>query len=406
MKQNYRQTLRAGYIGYVVQAIVNNFIPLLFLTFQDQFQITLERITLLVTINFAIQLTVDFFSARFVDRIGYRGCIVAAHILAAAGLAGLSFLPDRVPGHYGGILVCVAMYAVGGGIIEVLVSPIVEACPTENKKAAMSLLHSFYCWGCVIVVLFSTLFFSVAGIGNWRLLALLWAVVPGINAWYFSKVPIIQLVEEGEGLSFSGLFREGAFWGFVLVFICAGAAEQAMSQWASSFAESGLQVSKTAGDLAGPCMFAVLMGTARLLYARFSHRLHLVSCMMASTALCIVSYLLAVLAQDPVLSLAGCALCGLSVGILWPGAFSLASARIPKGGTAMFAFLALAGDLGCSAGPTLVGVVSGRSGGDLKAGLAAAVVIPVLLLLLLTQVLAKEKREHRTGDAYVKGQAL
>lgn len=381
IRQNYNHTLYASYLGYMTQAIVNTFVPLLFLTFQSTYQIPLDQITSLVTVNFGIQLIVDLLSAKWIDKIGYRISIVAAHICAAAGLAGLGLLPDVFPDPYGGILLAVALYAVGGGLIEVLVSPIVEACPTEKKSAAMSLLHSFYCWGCVLVILTSTLFFSIFGIANWRVLSLIWAVLPLINAFYYAQVPITTLHGAGEAMPVRKLFSSGVFWVFALLMVCAGASEQAMSQWVSAFAESGLQISKNVGDLAGPCMFSILMGLTRVFYAKFSEKINLTAFMMGSGVLCIASYLLASLSPHPLLSLVGCGLCGLSVGILWPGAFSLASAACPKGGTAMFALLALAGDLGCSAGPSLVGFVSDAAQGNLKAGLLAAIGFPILLLL-------------------------
>ena len=394
LSSNYNCTLKASCTGYVVQAIVNNFAPLLFLTFQGAFGISLGRITLLVTVNFGIQLLVDLLSARFVDRIGYRTCIVAAHIFAAAGLAGLAFIPDLVPGHFAGLVVCVCLYAIGGGIIEVLISPIVEACPTGKKDAAMSLLHSFYCWGAVAVVLGSTLFFTVAGVGNWRILALLWALVPAVNALVFARVPILSLVEDGDGMGIRELAGNRGFWLFAFIFVCAGASEQAMSQWASAFAESGLKVSKTMGDLAGPCMFSVLMGLSRALYAKYSEKIQLPVFMTISALLCVFSYLLAAYGPDPALALLGCGLCGLSVGILWPGAFSLASASCPRGGTAMFALLALAGDLGCSAGPTLVGLVSGAAEGGMKSGLAVAAWIPAVLVLGLLRVMRGGRKKE------------
>lgn len=386
IRDNYNHTLKASYVGYITQAIVNNFIPLLFLTFQSSFGISLEKITLLVTINFGIQLLVDLLSAKFVDKIGYRTAVVAAHIFAAAGLAGLGVLPDMFSEPYVGLLFCVALYAVGGGLIEVLISPIVEACPTDKKDAAMSLLHSFYCWGSVLVIAVSTLFFTVFGISEWRAMALLWAIVPAANAIFFTSVPIAMLTEEGQGMSIGNLLKERMFWVFAFLIVCAGASEQAMSQWASAFAESGLHVSKTVGDLAGPCMFAILMGVSRTFYAKFSEKMNLIRFMTGSGILCVFSYLLAAFSPNPVLALAGCGLCGLSVGILWPGAFSLASATCPRGGTAMFALLALAGDLGCSTGPTLVGLVSDTAGGSISAGLIAAIAFPVLLILALSRV--------------------
>ena len=394
LKDNYNQTLNASYLGYVVQAVVNNFAPLLFLTFQKSYGISLARIAMLVTVNFGIQLAVDLLSARFVDRIGYRTCIVAAHVFAALGLAGLSFLPDMVPGHFGGLLVCVALYAVGGGIIEVLISPIVEACPTARKDAAMSLLHSFYCWGHVAVVLFSTLFFKLCGIDHWKVMALIWAALPIINGLVFCKVPIASLIEEGEtGMTLGELCRNKIFWILMLMMLCAGASEQAVSQWASTFAEKGLGVTKTIGDLAGPMAFAILMGSARAFYGKFGDKINLDQFMIGSSALCILSYLTISLSASPLIALIGCSICGLSVGIMWPGTFSKASASLRNGGTALFALLALAGDAGCSGGPTLVGFVSDIASENLKMGILAGVIFPVLLVVSI--LLLRTVRENR-----------
>lgn len=392
----YRHTIWASYLGYVTQAVVNNLAPLLFLTFQSAYGISLDRITFLITLNFGVQLAVDFLSAGLIRRTGYKKGVVFAHVCAFLGIAGMAVLPGLTEGMgqgaYPGLLLSVALYAVGGGLIEVLVSPIVEACPTEEKAAAMSLLHSFYCWGHVIVVLLSTLFFVAAGEKNWRFLCLLWAGLPLANAVYFSRVPIRSLEEEHEPVSLKELFSGKMFWIFFMLMFCAGSSEQAMSQWASAFAEAGLSVPKAVGDLAGPCMFAALMGTSRLLYARLNGQVSLKRFMLASGCLCVCSYLLAVYAPVPVLGLIGCGICGFSVGILWPGTFSLAAGTLPGGGTAMFAFLALAGDLGCSLGPTVVGMASVESG-SIQGGLMMAILFPVLLCIgvLLWNLLKTEE---------------
>ena len=397
MKLTYRHTISACFIGYIVQAILNNFAPLLFLTFQSSYRIPLTQITMLVTVNFGVQLLVDLLSAGFVDKIGYRASMGIAHLTSALGLVLLAFLPELLPAPFFGLLIAVIVYAVGGGLLEVLVSPIVEACPTDNKAKAMSLLHSFYCWGHVGVVLISTAFFAVFGIGNWKILAVLWAVVPFLNFFLFLRVPIAPLVPEGEkGLRLGELVRMRLFWVLFLMMMGAGASEQAVSQWASTFAEQGLGVSKTVGDLAGPMAFAVCMGLSRAFYGKRGDRIDLDRFMAASGVLCAASYLLISLVPVPAIGLAGCALCGLSVGIMWPGTFSKAAATLRGGGTALFALLALAGDLGCSGGPTLAGMVSGAAGNDLHAGILAAVVFPVLLLLGLA-LLRREKR--RAGAA-------
>lgn len=372
----------ACFIGYIVQAIVNNFVPLLFVTFQTTYQIPLAKITMLITINFAIQLLIDLLSAKFVDRIGYRISILIAHAMSALGLVLLTILPELLPDAFAGILIAVGIYAVGGGLIEVLISPILEACPTEHKEKAMSLLHSFYCWGHMGVVLLSTVFFSIFGIQHWKILALLWAVIPVANMLLFAKAPIYSLNEEGEkGLSLKELLCNKMFWVLMLMMACAGAAEQSVSQWASTFAEQGLGVSKTVGDLTGPMAFAFLMGLSRLIYGKFGDKMDLDRFMTFSCLLCIAAYLCISLIPNPVISLAGCAVCGFSVGILWPGTFSKAAVTIRGGGTALFAMLALAGDVGCSGGPTLAGLMSGVFGDNLRMGILTAVVFPVLLLV-------------------------
>lgn len=381
MKNPYQKTIYSCFLGYIVQAIINNFVPLLFLTFQEAYQIPLSKITLLVTINFALQLLVDLLAIGFVDRIGYRISIVFAHIFSAGGLLLLTILPDICSDPFIGILIAVIVYATGGGLLEVLVSPIVESCPTEHKERTMSLLHSFYCWGHVGVVLLSTLFFAVFGIGNWKIMAIIWACVPAVNTVFFVRVPMVPLIEEGErGLTIKELFSLKVFWVFLLMMVCAGASEQSVSQWASTFAEKGLGVSKIVGDLAGPMLFAALMGTSRACYGKYGEQINLKSFMTGSSLLCVVSYLGIAFFKAPALGLLSCGIAGFSVGIMWPGTFSMASASIKRGGTAMFALMALAGDLGCSGGPTVVGMVSGRFGDDLKMGILAAIVFPIILL--------------------------
>ncbi|MDD5803275.1 MFS transporter [Blautia sp. HCP3S3_H10_1] len=382
MKNQYNKTITACFVGYIVQAVVNNFVPLLFLMFQRTYDVPLNQITLLVTFNFGIQLLVDLLSVGFVDKIGYRASMLLAHILSAAGLILLTILPELLPVPFVGILISVMIYAIGGGLLEVLVSPVVEACPSDNKEKAMSMLHSFYCWGHAGVVLISTVFFSVVGIEHWKILAVIWALIPIGNAFAFAKVPIAPLIEDGEaGLGLKELLRMKIFWILLVMMICAGASEQAVSQWASTFAEKGLSISKTAGDLAGPMAFAILMGLSRLFYGKYGDRIRLDHFMIYSSILCILSYLGISLFELPQLSLVACAVCGLSVGIMWPGTFSKASAALPKGGTALFALLALGGDLGCAGGPTLVGMISGALGDNLKMGILAGTIFPVLLLV-------------------------
>ena len=377
---NYRKTLLACYLGFITQAIAANFVPLLFLTFKNTYGIPLEKIALIPMVFYFTQLLIDLAATKFADKIGYRICVVVSQVVSAVGLALLAFLPEVLPSPFIGILIAVVFYAIGSGLIEVLVSPIVEACPFENKEGMMSLLHSFYCWGAVGVILGSTLFFTAFGIANWQILTLIWALVPLYNTINFITCPIERLVEDGKGMHTGKLVRLPLFWLLILLMVCSGASEASMAQWASAFTESAMGISKTIGDLAGPCLFAALMGISRVFYSKMSEKLNLTKTMLVCGGLCICCYLLASLSSSPIIGLAGCALCGISVGIMWPGTISISAQKCPTGGTAMFAFLALAGDVGAMAGPSMVGRFSGMAGGNLKIGLLVATIFPAVLI--------------------------
>lgn len=391
MTKNYKKTLTACYLGFITQAIAANFAPLLFLKFHSDYGIPLGKIALISSVFFVTQLITDVLCAKFADRIGYRQCAVASEICSAAGLVGLAFLPELLPDPFVGIMAGVVVYAVGSGLIEVLGSPIVEACPFENKDAVMSLLHSFYCWGSVGVILISTLFFAVFGIESWKWLACIWAVIPVVNVFNFAVCPIEKLTDEGEGMKISGLLRVPLFWLAIILMICAGASELSMSQWASAYSEAALGLSKAAGDLAGPCMFAVTMGISRAIYGKYGGRLNLMKFMLGSGCLCLMCYIAASLSGSPAVGLAGCIVCGFSVGIMWPGTISICSERIPAGGTAMFALLAMAGDLGGSLGPGLVGGAAQRANDNLQRGMLVGCVFPLILIISLLFLKGKGK---------------
>ena len=381
--KNYRKTLIACYLGFITQAICANFAPLLFLKFHNDYAIPLGRIALIPTAFFLTQLIVDFLCARFVDGIGYRRSVVASEVCSGLGLLGLAVLPEVFPDPFMGILLSVILYAIGSGLIEVLGSPIVEACPFDHKDAVMSLLHSFYCWGSVGVVALSTLFFAVFGVENWKWLAALWALIPLYNIYNFATCPIERLVEEGRGLGIRGLLRKPLFWVSLVLMVCAGASELSMAQWASAFAEAAIGLSKTWGDLTGPCLFAVTMGISRVIFGKFGHRMDLTKFMLTSGALCLACYLLSSLAGNPLLGLMGCILCGFSVGIMWPGTISICAKQFPAGGTAMFALLAMAGDFGGALGPGMVGSITQRAGDNLRAGMLAGCAFPLVLIASL-----------------------
>lgn len=390
--KNYKKTKIACYLGFITQAIAANFAPLLFLKFHMDYNISLGNIALISTCFFFTQLVVDLFCAKFVDRIGYRACIVASEVCSALGLVGLAILPDLLSNPYMGIIISVITYAIGSGLIEVLCSPIVEACPFENKEATMSLLHSFYCWGAVGTILVSTAFFAIFGIDSWKYLAVLLALVPAINIYNFATCPIEYLVEDGEGMSIPSLFKTPLFGVAIILMVCSGASELSMAQWASAYAEAALGLSKTMGDLLGPCLFAVAMGICRVLYGKYGEKVNLTKFMLGSGLLCVVCYVLASLFSNPVVGLAGCIICGFSVGIMWPGTLSISSKKFPAGGTAMFALLAMAGDLGGSIGPAIVGRVTQMAGDNIRTGMTIGLIFPVVLVIgLLFFVKMKSK---------------
>lgn len=379
-QKNYKKTLIACYLGFVTQAISANFTPLLFLTFISTYGITLEKIAMIPLVFYLTQLLIDLAATKFADKIGYRTCVVSSQVLSAIGLVLMAVLPEVLSVPFIGILISVVLYAMGSGLVEVLVSPIVEACPFENKEGMMSLLHSFYCWGAMGVILGSTLFFAIFGLENWKILTFIWALVPLYNTFNFISCPIERLVEDGKSMGIRKLLKMPIFWLMIILMVCSGASEASMAQWASAFTESAIGVSKTVGDLAGPCLFAMFMGISRILYGKFSEKLDLTKVMLGCGVLCAGCYLLASLSTVPILGLAGCALCGLTVGIMWPGSISISSQKCPRGGTAMFAFLALAGDLGAMVSPAMVGTLSEMAGGNLKTGLLAAAIFPIVLV--------------------------
>ena len=397
MQKNYQKTLIACYLGFITQAITANFSPLLFLMFHRVYHIPMGKIALIPATFYLTQLLVDVFCARFVDSIGYRRSVVMSEIAACLGLAGLAVFPGLFKDPFPGIMICVVIYAIGSGLIEVMVSPIVEACPFEHKDKVMSILHSFYCWGAVGVIVLSTLFFAVFGIGYWKLLACIWALVPLYNIFNFATCPIERLTEEGQSMTFGELFRTPIFWIAISLMLCAGASEMAMAQWASAFTEAALGFTKTIGDLAGPCMFAVTMGISRVIYGKYGGKMNLSRYMIGSGILCLTCYLLAGLSSNPVLGLFGCIFCGFSVGIMWPGTLSIISPRLPRGGTALFAMLAMTGDLGGALGPNLVGTVTQQAGDNLQAGLLVGSIFPFGLIIMLFLLERISARSHLSG---------
>lgn len=390
---DYNKTKTACYLGFVTQAIVANFVPLLFIAFHREFGVPIANLALIPAVFYIVQLVTDLLCAKF-RNIDYRKSIIISEITSAMGLIGLIFMPQLFANPMTGILICICVYAVGSGLIEVLCSPIIEACPFPNKESMMSLLHSFYCWGAVGVILGSTVFFTLFGLNNWRILACIWALVPLYNIINFAKCPIDPIVKDTESMSMGQLLGNRMFWLFLILMVAAGASESTMAQWASAFAEASLGVDKAIGDLIGPCGFAFCMGLGRLWYGKKGQNLDLTSYMTGAGILSVITYLTASLSPIPFVSLIACMLSGLAVGIMWPGSISITSARIPKGGTALFALLALGGDAGGTFGPSLVGLCTGTSNGNLQNGILAATIFPVILTLSVLAIRSKKVKKE------------
>ncbi len=394
-KLSFKHTIAACSVGYVVQSVVNTFVPLLFLTFSVQYGIPLEKISILILFNFVTQLLTDIASAFFVDKIGYRASISIAHFLDFLGLVTLTVLPEIID-PFIGLIVSVFLYAVGGGLIEVLISPTIEACPTDNKAGFMSLLHSFYCWGCAFVIAVSTLFFFLFGMENWKILTVIWSVLPLANMIYFNFVPINSVnPTEEQGLSLLGVIKHEKFLLLFVLMVMAGACELTISQWASAFAELALNVNKSIGDMAGAFSFAILMGTARIIYSKLSNKINLWYAMFFSGILCLIGYLMTAIPTNSYVNLLGIGICGFSVGVLWPGMYSLSAKTIKNGGTKLFSLLAFAGDLGCSSGPAILGFISAAYGDNLKFGVLFCTMFPLVLVICLILQAISVKRENK-----------
>ena len=398
IKNNYKATIVASCLGYITQAIMLNFPPLLYLFFQEELGLTLSQVSFLITANIIIELVVDVIVSKIAPSVGYRPLVILATVFATMGLVAMFILPTVMTNKFLALILSMMLCGAGGGIMEVLISPIVEACPTKNKSGMMSLLHSFYCWGQAGVVLISTIFFQIFGLENWIYIAIAWTIVPLTCLILFTRVPIYTLEEEAtEKPSLISLFKNKLFWLLVVMMICAGASELAMAQWASAFAETAIGRSdlKWLTDLLGPCLFAICMGLARVFYAKMSEKINLAKGIFISSIVCIASYLITILSPFPVLSLFGCALCGIGAGIMWPASYSMASDKIPNGGVLMFGLLALAGDFGCLAGPSLAGQISALFDNNLKVGFAVSIIFPLVLAIICASMLIKRKKSKK-----------
>lgn len=378
-KNAFKSTLHACYLGYITQALIVNLPPLLFVVFRDKFGLSYTMLGSIVLLIFVTQLIVDALAIKFVDKIGQRMSAMIAHAFASVGMVALAFLPRVMPLPFMGIVISSILFSIGGGLIEVLVSPIVESLPGDAKASSMSLLHSFYSWGQVLVILVSTVTLLFVGQDLWYYLPLLWSVLPLFTLFKFAKVPLMPPEEAHNQTPLRTLFKSKVFLMALLLMVCSGASELSMAQWASLFAEKGLGISKTLGDLLGPCLFAVMMGTVRTWYGIKGQTININNVLIACSALCIVSFVITAIVPIPAISLLGCALCGLSVSLMWPGMLSMTAAGYPSGGVAMFAILAIGGDLGCSIGPQLTGIIADKS--SLNMGLLASIIFPAIMLI-------------------------
>ncbi len=384
---NYKFTVFGSYVGYLVQGVILSFLPLLYVQFNKEFSISYDVISVVISITFLLQLCIDYFAAKFVDRIGYRKCLVASCIFSTIGLALLGILPYYI-NPVAGIIIAVVFYSTGCGLIEVLVSPLVESCPTKNKTAHMCLLHSFYCWGLLFTVLVSTAFFAVFGIENWRWLAICWAFLPFVNTFIFLFCPIYKQTETSEGTSIKQLLKNKTVWLIIILMLLGGSAEVSISQWMSVFVEQGLGIPKDYCDLLGTCIFAACMGISRVVFGLLSSKISLKKILLGAAAVTIAGYLLIGFSPNAVLSIIGCALCGFSTALLWPATLSLGAQIMPDTGTSLFGLMALGGDAGCIIGPALVGFVAAKS--SVSTGILSGIGCPIALFVIYLLMVLKK----------------
>ncbi len=405
----YKTTKLACYIGYITQAIVINLMPVFFIIFQNEYNISFTRLGSLILLNFVVQIGLDVLAAKYIDKIGFRRAAIPAHIFSVLGLVGMGFLSQLMSDPYIGLIISVILFSLGGGLIEVVISPVIDLIPSSNSTGAMSLLHSFYCWGQLVVVLLSTLALNIFGYNSWKWISLFWAIIPAINIYLFMNVPLPETIKEKKE-PIKSLFREKIFLLVILLMLGAGAAEQTMAQWASLFAQKGLQVSKIVGDLLGPCAFALLMALGRVWYGFNGGKQNLRSSLLGCSVLCVICYLVCVFENNPIVSLVACAVTGVSVSIMWPGVLSYAANCFPKSGAAMFGVMAIFGDIGCSLGPWVAGRVSdvvkgmpevieyvtttgmNLDGVAMKAGILTSVIYPIIMIIGLI-LLKKNKKQ-------------
>lgn len=356
--RSYGLTKVACYIGYVVQAVVNNLLSLLFVIFNAQpYNISLEKLGSIIFINFAAQLFIDYISVFFTSRFGYKKCVVFAQATSVVGFVLLGFLP-RVIEPYFGILFSILFLAVGSGLIEVLISPIIEALPSDNKASNMSFLHSFYCWGQVLTVIGTTALVFALGNDKWFYIPFVWSIIPFINTLLFTRCDILELENNSAHSSALSLLKNKSVYKYMVFMFCAGASEITMVQWSSFFVEKGFGTEKWLGDLIGPCLFAVLMGIGRIGYGILGKKVSLERLLCYFSALCFVCYLVVALSNNGIICALGCAVCGLSVSVMWPGVISLSAEKFHSSGTAIFSLMAMLGDIGCAVGPWILGLIA------------------------------------------------
>lgn len=393
LEKKYLPTKLAGYVGFIVQAIVNNFLPILFIVFQDVYGLGYEKLGRLIVINFATQMFIDFITPKIIHKLGYRRAAFLCQFTACVGLCLMAVLPRFMSNTYLAIIISIVFYATGSGLMEVILSPMIEMLPTGNKSGNMAVLHSFYCWGQTVVVPLTTLMVFIFGRENWTYIPLVWAVVPFVNMFTFLRVPIVEPDSEEKQSTFLELARTPKFVVYMVMMLCAGASEIAMSQWSSLFVEQALGVSKAIGDIVGPCLFALFMALGRVIYASLSKKVSFTRLLIWLNLLCFICYVMVALCHIAVLSLVFCALCGLSVSISWPGIYSAGARTFKTGGAVMFSAFAMCGDTGCALGPGLVGLVAEYT--NLNVGFLVAAVFPLIMVICSIYILKNRVAKNK-----------
>lgn len=356
--KSYQLTTISCFVGIFCQAVSSNITAILFIPLMTLYGLSYVHLGLLVGINFTTQVLVDIIASRLVDRYGFRVFVLPSDILAVIGLVLFGLTPVLFDNILTGLVFSTIIFSASCGLQEVMLSPIVNAIPHNDKGPAMALMHSFYAWGQVATIIITTLFLFFFGIENWQVIVFLWALVPLVNFFMFLAAPFPGVIHENQRMTMRDLILKPFYLVALLAIMGGAATELVMNQWSSTFSEKVLELPKVTGDILGMCGFAVFLGLGRVLYGRYGSKINMNNVLVGSAAAAVVCYIAVAISPLPAISLAACAVCGLAASLLWPGTLVITAEKYPLAGAWIFAILAAAGDIGAASGPFAAGVIT------------------------------------------------